>query len=127
VVALAVALVLTVTVLDVALSAPLGWIFDVGFVALSLAAALMVRPPDMFTVGVLPPLLMLGDFLLLALTRTPSIADPGDNVVQAVATGLGHHSVALFIGYAACLGTLALRRHIERRRGVLPHPASPMH
>lgn len=115
VVALAAALVLTATVLDVAISAPLGLIFDLGFVALSLAAALMVRPPDMFTVGVLPPLLMVGDFLLLALTRTASIAQPGDGVVQAVISGLSHHSVALFVGYALCLGALAMRRHVEHR------------
>jgi hypothetical protein len=31
-----------------------------------------------------------------------------------VITGLAHHSVALFVGYAACLVTLALRRRASR-------------
>lgn len=118
VVALAAALVLTATVLDLATGGHLGLIFDVGFVALCLLAALLVRPPDMFTIGVLPPLLMVGDFLLLAPTRTDSIARPGDGVVQAVVSGLGHHSVALFVGYALCLGVLAMRRHVRHRYGA---------
>ncbi len=63
------------------------------------------RPPaDFFTVGVLPPLLMVGVFVLLGLTRPELIADPGDGVVQAVVSGLSHHAGALVTGYLLCLG-----------------------
>src|SRR5262249_19814191 len=77
---------------------------------------LLVRQSDMFTVGVLPPLLMVGTFLLLAITRTASIARPDDGVVQAVVTGLGNHSIALTLGYALTLGALAMRRHVAHQR-----------
>jgi ATP/ADP translocase len=79
-------------------------------VAVCLVAATMVRPRDFFTVGVLPPLLMLGTMLLVALNGTHVIAARGDSILQAVITGLAHHSVALFVGYAVSLVTLVLRR-----------------
>ena len=47
-----------------------GLFFDLCFVAICLAAALMVRPRDFFTVGVLPPLLMFGTMVLVALNGT---------------------------------------------------------
>jgi hypothetical protein len=38
------------------------------------------------------------------------IASPHDGVVQAVITGLAHHSTGLFAGYAVCLLTLLARQ-----------------
>jgi hypothetical protein len=114
VVALASALTLTAAAIDIVLSGRLGLFFDVCFVAICLAAALMVRPRDFFNVGVLPPLLMLGTMVLVALNGAQVIAARHDSVIQAVITGLAHHSVALFVGYAVCLGTLVLRQRIAR-------------
>ena len=57
--ALAVALLLTATTIDLALADRLGLLFDLTFVTVCARAALMVRPADFFTVGVLPPLAML--------------------------------------------------------------------
>ena len=48
-------------------------------------------------------------FGFLALVARDTIADPRDNPVQAVVTGLAHHSQALVVGYALCLGWLAWR------------------
>jgi ATP/ADP translocase len=110
VVALATALTLTAAAAEISLASRLGWFFDMCFVAICLVAATMVRPRDFFTVGVLPPLLMLGTMLLVALNGTQVIAARGDSIVQAVITGLAHHSVALFVGYAVSLVTLVLRR-----------------
>lgn len=118
VVALATALALTAIALDLTVGHRVGLLFDLAFVALSVTAALLVRPPDMFVVGVLPPLLMVGAFLLVAITRVAAIASPGDGVVQAVVTGLGRHSIALFVGYGLCLGALAMRRHVAQVRGT---------
>jgi len=81
------------------------------------AVALAVRPTDFFTVGVLPPLLMVGVFTLLGLTRPGVIADPRDGVIQAVVSGLSHHSVALVVGYLLCLGCLALRQRLGQTTG----------
>lgn len=120
VVALASALTLTAATAEIAVDGHLRLFFDACFVATCLAAALQVRPRDFFTVGVLPPLLMFGTMLLVALNGTRVIAHRHDSVVQAVVSGLAHHSVALFIGYAACLVTLVLRRspaHSSKRAG----------
>lgn len=115
VVALSCALTLTAASIEIALSGHLRIFFDLCFVAICLMAALKVRPLDFFTVGVMPPLLMSGTMVLVALNGTRVIAHRHDSVVQAVVTGLAHHSLALFLGYAVCLGALAARRPPGRR------------
>jgi lysylphosphatidylglycerol synthetase-like protein (DUF2156 family) len=112
--ALATALTLTVATLEITLAAQLGLFFDLCFVVICLMAALMVRPRDYFTVGVLPPLLMFVTMVLVALNGPKMIANPHDSLVQAVITGLAHHSVALFAGYAVCLLTLLARQRLPR-------------
>jgi hypothetical protein len=113
---LGVALALSVAALDLLATDRLGWFFDVGFVGLCVALALLVRPRDFFTVGVLPPLLMLSTFLLLAATRSAAIARADDGVVQAVVSGLSHHSVALALGYVGCLLVLFVRSRVLAAR-----------
>ena len=115
VVALGLALALTVVALDVGVGGEVGWFFDLGFVALCLAVALLVRPEDFFTVGVLPPLIMLVVFVLLAASRPVAIAQRDDGLIQAVVSGLSHHAVALGVGYALCLVCLAVRDRFVRR------------
>ena len=121
VVALGAALALTAVVIDVAVVGRVSLFFDLCFVTMCVAVALAVRPTDFFTVGVLPPLVMLGVFTLLAFSRPEVIADRGDGVVQAVVSGLSHHSVALVVGYLLCLGCLAVRQRMGRR----PAAATP--
>ena len=116
VVVLGVALALTTTALDLLLFGRLTVLFDVGFVLTCVALALLVRPSDFFTVGVLPPLLMVGAFVLVGATRPDVIADAGDGVVQAVVSGLSHHAGALIVGYALCLGVLAVRHRVLGQR-----------
>ncbi|MCB0897062.1 MAG: hypothetical protein H6529_00020 [Nocardioides sp.] len=118
VVALGVALALTAVVLDLALSGSVGLLFDVVFVLGCVAMALAVRPSDFFTVGVLPPLLMTGIFVLVGITRPDAIADAGDGVVQAVVSGLSHHAGALVAGYLLALGVLAVRHRVIGRHRV---------
>ncbi len=108
--ALASAVVLTVAAAEVLMVGHLRLFFDLCFVVVCLGAALMVRPRDFFTVGVLPPLLMFGTMVLVALNGPKVIATAHDGVVQAVITGLAHHSLALFAGYAVCLLTLLARQ-----------------
>jgi hypothetical protein len=118
VVALASALTLTAVVIDLPLQGHVGVLVDLVFVGACVAAALMVRPPDFFAVGVLPPLLMVGLFVLLAIVHRSAIGDPGDGLVQAIATGLARHCVALFVGYALTLGALAMRRRVLGLRTI---------
>jgi tellurite resistance protein TehA-like permease len=114
VVVLGLAVALTVTVLDVSVVGRVSLLFDLCFVALCVGLALVVRPTDFFTVGVLPPLIMATVFTLVGLTDPGVIAHPGDGVVQAVVSGLSRHSAALLVGYALCLGCLAVRHRVAR-------------
>jgi hypothetical protein len=115
VVALGAALALTAVVIDVAMVGRVSLFFDLCFVTMCVGLALAVRPTDFFTVGVLPPLIMVGVFALLGLTHPAVIADPGDGVIQAVISGLSHHSGALVAGYVLCLACLETRRRISQR------------
>lgn len=108
--ALSSALVLTAAAAETAFVGRLGLFFDLCFILVCLGAALLVRPRDFFTVGVLPPLLMAGTMLIVALNGPRVIAAAHDSVVQAVVTGLARHSLALFAGYAVCLLTLVARQ-----------------
>lgn len=114
VVALGLAVALTAVVVDLGLVGRVSLFFDLSFVALCVALALAVRPTDFFTVGVLPPMLMLAVFTLLGLTRPAMIAEADDGVVQAVVSGLSHHSGALLAGYALCLACLGVRQRVGR-------------
>jgi hypothetical protein len=114
VVVLTAALNLSAATVEIAISGHLRLFFDLCFIAICLTAAMLVRPREFFTVGVLPPLLMLGTMLLVALNGTAVIAQRHDSLVQAVVTGLAHHAIALFIGYAVCLVTLVLRQRALR-------------
>ena len=109
IVALGVATTLTAVALDVILSGRLTLFFDLCFVALCLGLAALVRRGDFFAVGLLPPALMVVVFCFLALVARDTIADPRDNLPQAVITGVAHHSAALAVGYALCLGCLVWR------------------
>jgi hypothetical protein len=112
--ALCSALVLTAATVEITLVGHLRLFFDLCFVLVCLAAAVMVRPRDFFTVGVLPPLLMFGTMVIVALNGPKVVATPHDGVVQAVITGLAHHSRGLFAGYAVCLGMLLARQRFDQ-------------
>nr|WP_202388476.1 DUF6542 domain-containing protein [Nocardioides flavescens] len=127
------ALVLTAVSADVLVGGDVGAVFDVSFVLVCAALALLVRPGDFFTVGVLPPLLMLAVVALVATTRPLALDRVGraDDAWQAVVGGLATHGLALALGYALCLALLAVReRWLRGRPGRLsrgsgsrrPHP-----
>jgi hypothetical protein len=99
--------------------------FDAAFVLLCMAAALAVRPRDFFLVGVMPPLLMAGTMLLLAVVARGFVADPRDGIIQALVSGLAHHAGALVLGYALVLGLLALRQVAIRNAGAIRSAARP--
>lgn len=121
-VALGVALALTAAALDLLLTGRVSLLFDLAFVVLCVALALAVRPTDFFTVGVLPPLLMLSTFLLLAMSRAEAIAQAHDGVLQAVVSGLAHHSVSLVLGYVLALVVLVVRQRVSLLREQVGPP-----
>lgn len=122
VVALGLAATLTVVAIDLLLTGGVGILFDLAFVALAIALALVVRPRDFYTVGVLPPLLMVSVFALLAATRPSAIAHPDDGIVQALVSALSSHALALAVGYCLCLACLAVRQRVIEQRGAALRP-----
>jgi len=123
--ALAVALLLTATTIDLALADRLGLLFDLTFVTVCARAALMVRPAGFFTVGVLPPLAMLTCVALLAIAEPAAVAHEQDGVVQATVSGLSGHAIALVIGYLLCLGVLAIRNQVAGNQDQANRSGSP--
>ncbi len=120
--ALAIALLLTATTIDLALADHLGLLFDLTFVTVCARAAFMVRPANFFTVGVLPPLAMLAAIVLLAFAEPAAIAHEQDGAVQATVSGLSGHAIALVIGYLLCLAVLGVRNQIQANRSGSPAP-----
>src|SRR5688500_2107208 len=113
VVSLGVAVTLTAVSIDVLLVGRLTLFFDLCFVVLCLGLAALVRRRDFFLVALLPPVLLTVVFGFIALVARDAIADPSDSVLQAVVSGVATHGIALFVGYALCLGWLAWRLHRE--------------
>ncbi|GAA1936202.1 DUF6542 domain-containing protein [Nocardioides hwasunensis] len=118
VVLLGVALTLTAVGIDVILSGHLTLFFDLCFMALGLALAARVRRGDFYMVALLPPVLMTATFLFVSLVDRDVVADRGDSVLQAVVSGVATHGLALFVGYALCLGWLVWRLHHEGEAGM---------
>jgi hypothetical protein len=116
VVALGLALSLTVAVLEVGIAGRLGLFFDIAFVAACLAVALLVRPEDFFTAGVLPPLVMLAVLVLVGLWNGDALTGSGGGLVDGVVTALARHAVTLGVGYAGCLLCLAVRERTLHHR-----------
>jgi len=116
---LAVLAAIAVVVIDLILTSRISLVFDLGFIAICLAAALSVRPRDFFVVGVMPPLLMLTTILVLASVAPGAVAQPVDGLIQAVVSGLAHHAGGLIAGYGLTLVILALRQLAIRNSGRL--------
>jgi hypothetical protein len=123
---LAVTVCVLLAAADVLVTGRLGWPFDLGFVALCIGVALAVHPSGFFRVGVMPPFLMLGTSLLLAVLDRSAVALANDTFVQAVVSGLAHHAGALFAGVVLTLVVLAIRHRVAlARRGRSERLASP--
>jgi len=110
---------LAVTLVSLLFGNRIGVFFDVAFVLICVGSALWVRPQDFFSIGVLPPLLLGVAVFALAFVDRGAVAKADDPIVQALVSGLAHHSLALVIGYALTLLILALRQVALRHRGTL--------
>ncbi|MGH3471687.1 MAG: DUF6542 domain-containing protein [Nocardioidaceae bacterium] len=97
-----------VTGLDFALTGGLTYFFDLCFVVICLLAAMGVRRIDIFTAGVLPPLVF-GVLIAAVTLLAPSTFVHAAGLGQTFLTGLAQHAGALVAGYAVALSTVALR------------------
>jgi hypothetical protein len=116
VVALGLALALTAAVLDVGVAGRLGLLFDLAFVGICLTVALLVRSDDFFTVGVLPPLIMVAVLALVGLWDLTALSASDSGLASGVVAALASHAVALGVGYAGCLLCLAVRERTLHHR-----------
>lgn len=113
-VALSAAAAAACVVLDLWLtSGRLTFFFDLSFVVVCLVAAMSVRPSDLFTAGVLPPLLFAGVIAVVSLAA-PAAFQPAVGVDKVFLTGLATHAFGLVAGYAVALLTLAARAAAPR-------------
>lgn len=100
---------LAILSVDLLLGGDVGLFFDLCFVVLCLALALRADRSAFTTVALLPPVLLLAGFVLVAAVLPGALARPGDGLVQATVTGVLTHAVGLAVGYALCLATLVVR------------------
>ncbi|MGN6252047.1 MAG: DUF6542 domain-containing protein [Marmoricola sp.] len=110
---------------DLVVGRGLGPLFAVGFVLVCAAAALAVHPRDFFSVGVLPPPLLLGTAVLAALVDRGQVAPAGDGFWPAVIAVLADCSGALLTGYLVVAAVLAVRHRVLQRARTRRPPHRP--
>jgi hypothetical protein len=100
---------------DLALTRGITLFFDLCFVTICLVAAMSVRRRDLFTTGVMPPL------IFAAVVGVVAALSPGTFVAfggasKAFMTGLAQHAPGLVAGYAVALLTVGSRVSASRGR-----------
>ena len=108
VVVVALVTVCATAALNVALAQGFTLFFDLCFVAVCLVAAMAVSQRDLFTTGVLPPLLLAAVIGGAALIN-PTLFGDVQGAYEALMTGLAQHAPALVAGYVVALVTLGGR------------------
>lgn len=102
-----------VTVASIALDHDLGIFFGVGFVLVSLTAALAADIRSLYTPGVLPPLLLIGLLVVVAHVEPGAIEATGlaesAGTTQRVIAGVVDHATALVAGHLLALAAIAYR------------------
>lgn len=92
----------------------------VALVLVAVAAALAVRIRDLFTAGVLPPLLLVAVLVVVAVVQPAGIRvtelDPTASVPQRVIAGFVDLAGALVMAHALALVLVALRMRVARRQ-----------
>jgi hypothetical protein len=98
-----------VAAVDIALNHELTLFFSLGFVLIGLLCALSVRRSDLFTAGVLPPLLLAAVVGVFAVAMPSAVGAPSGSISHAWVAGLAHNAGGLVSAHAAALLMIALR------------------
>ena len=112
--ALGAALTLTAVGIDQIFGGQLSLFFDVCFIAICALLAWRVQHGGFYAAAWMPPGLLFGTVLFLAMTSPAMVADEGDGTIQALVSGLAHHSVGLAGGFAVAVAVLQWRGRNER-------------
>lgn len=109
-----------VAVAEVLLLDRVGWLTGAAFVLVCVGAALVVRTRDLFTAGVLPPLLMLVLLIAVALLDRSAFGvralEPEASTLQVVIAGFVDESGALVVAHALTLVVVGMRVRLTRRQ-----------
>lgn len=91
----------------------LGPLFSIGFVLVAVTAPLSVDVRSLFPTGVLPPALLIGALLFVAVVAPSTIRADGlvtdAGLVATMIAGVLGHGVTLVLGHGLALGIIALR------------------
>lgn len=102
-----------ITLLDIVVDGKLGTLFSVGFILIAVTTPLSVDVRALFAPGILPPLLMIGTILVVAIVSPSSI--PADGLASSAGTlqrliaGIIDQATALVVGHLLALGFIGLR------------------
>lgn len=106
--------------LEIALRGHLGLLTGVALVLVSAGAALVVRTRDLFTAGVLPPLLTFVLVLVVAVVHPSAVSvaelEPGAGTIQVMIAGFVDVAGALVVGHMLALLLVGLRARLAHRR-----------
>jgi TRAP-type C4-dicarboxylate transport system permease large subunit len=90
--------------------------FSVGFILIGMLCALSVRRSDLFTAGVLPPLLLAIVMAVFAFAMPRAVSTPTGSISNAWVAGLAHHAGGLVSAHAAALLIIGLRMLNKRAK-----------
>jgi len=100
---------LSIAALDRGWTGRLSQFFDLCFVLACIVAALAVRRSGLFTVGVVPPLVMVVVLSVFAVVDPATLTAQHLAFISTLLTGLAHHAAALVAGHASALTILVAR------------------
>jgi len=113
-------LLLVVAFAEIQLRGTVGIGTGVALVLVAVATALAVRIRDLFTAGVLPPLLLVAVLVVVAVVQPAGIRvtelDPTASVPQRVIAGFVDLAGSLVVAHALALVLVALRMRVARRQ-----------
>lgn len=119
----AVIALLAVTMGDVVTDGTIGLLFSTTFVLICVTVPMSVNIRALFVPGVLPPLLLIGTMILVAIVAPQAISDPdltaADGFGQHLIVGIINQAPALVIGHASALVVIGLRILAAPRRSGL--------
>ena len=102
-----------VTILDVMADGRLGLLFSVAFILIAVTTPLSVDVRSLFAPGILPPLLMIGSILAVAIFHPSAITSDGltasAGTMQRLIAGIIDQATALVVGHLLALAVIALR------------------
>jgi hypothetical protein len=99
--------------LDLVVTRGVTYFFDLCFVVICLVSSMAIRRRDLFTAGVLPPLVF-GLVVAAVTVRSPAAFVAGAGWTEVFLTGLAAHAGALVAGYAVALATVGARLTANR-------------